>query len=134
VPYAYAIALSVHALAAVFWAGTSFALARTGGVGAERLFRPQMGAAVIAVVSGGYLWSLVHAGAFGRMEQILAIGIVCALIAATVQALMAGRAIKRMKRGEAHDYGARAQIIMAQRIAAGLLAFATVSMVVARYL
>ena len=46
------IALSLHILSAVFWAGTSFTLARTGGAGGEQLFRPQMGAAVIAVLTG----------------------------------------------------------------------------------
>jgi len=44
------VALSLHILSSVFWAGTSFVLARTGGIGGEQLFRPQMGAAVIAVV------------------------------------------------------------------------------------
>lgn len=131
--YAYAIALSVHALAAVFWAGASFALARTGGVGAEFLFRPQMGAAVIAVLSGGYLWRLAHAGAFSRMEQALAVGVLCALLAAGVQALVAGRAIGRLTKGDALESSARARIATAQRIAAGLLAVTTVSMVVARY-
>lgn len=131
--YAYAIALSVHALAAVFWAGASFTLARSGGVGAELLFRPQMGAAAVAVLSGGYLWSLVPAGAFGRMEQTLAVGVLCALLAAGVQGLVAGRAIGRLTKGEAEEAGARARIVTAQRIAAGLLAVTTVSMVVARY-
>jgi hypothetical protein len=133
VQHAYAIALSVHALATVFWAGTTFTLARTGGAGAELLFRPQMAAATIAVLSGGYLGSLVHAGAFGRMEQALAVGVVCALLAAGVQALVAGRAIGHLTKGEASEPGARARIATAQRIAAGLLAVTTVSMVVARY-
>ena len=59
------ITLSLHILAAVFWAGTSFTLARIGGLGGEQLYRPQMGAAVIAVLTGGYLWHLAHDGAFG---------------------------------------------------------------------
>src|SRR5260370_3057815 len=65
------IALSLHILSSVFWAGTSFALARTGGVGGEQLFRPQMGAAVIAVLTGGYLGPPVHEGAFGTPEENL---------------------------------------------------------------
>src|SRR6195256_1765254 len=76
------IALSLHILSTVFWAGTTFTLARIGGVGGEQLFRPQMGAAVIAVLSGGYLGHLVHAGSFGTAEQILAVGALCALVAA----------------------------------------------------
>ena len=131
--HAYAIAISVHALAAVFWAGTTFTLARTAGAGAELLFRPQIAAAALAVLSGGYLGSLVHTGAFGRMEQVLAVGVLCALLAAGVQALVAGRAIGRLTKGEANEHGARARIATAQRVAAGLLAVTTISMVVARY-
>jgi hypothetical protein len=133
VQHAYPIAISVHALATVFWAGTSFALARTGGAGADLLFRPQLGAAAFAILSGAYLWSLVHTGAFGRMEVILAIGIGSALLAGAIQALVAGRALGRLKRAEGDERSARAQVVAAQRIAAGLLAVTTISMVVARY-
>src|SRR5260370_2809816 len=76
------IALSLHILSAVFWAGTSFTLARTGGAGGEQLFRPQMGAAVIAVLSGFYLAHLVHSATFCTTEQVLAVGALPALIAA----------------------------------------------------
>src|SRR4030088_3640207 len=91
------IALSLHILSTVFWAGTSFTLARNGGVGGEALFRPQMGAAVIAVLTGGYLGHLVHAGAFGTAEQILAVGALAALVAAGVQGAIGGRAIRRLR-------------------------------------
>src|SRR5260370_31371757 len=97
------IALSLHILSSVFWAGTSFALARTGGVGGEQLFRPQMGAAVIAVLTGGYLGHLVHARAFGTAEQILAVGALCALVAAGVQGAIGGPAIRRF--GDWEDEG-----------------------------
>jgi uncharacterized membrane protein len=88
------ITLSVHVLSSVFWAGSSFTLARTGGAGGDRLFRPQMGAATIAVLTGGYLGHLVHAGSFGTAEQILAVGALAALIAAGVQGAIGGRAIR----------------------------------------
>src|SRR5216684_8591853 len=68
------IALSLHILSSVFWAGSSFTLARTGGVGGELLFGPQMGAAVIAVLTGAYLGQSVHEGTFGTPEKILAAG------------------------------------------------------------
>src|SRR4030088_3646425 len=84
------ITLSLHILSSVCWAGTSFVLARTGGIGGEQLFRPQMGAAVIAVLSGGYLGHLVHAGSFGTAEQILAVGALCALVAAGGQGAIGG--------------------------------------------
>jgi uncharacterized membrane protein len=84
------VALSLHILSSVFWAGTSFVLARTGGIGSEQLFRPQMGAAVIAVLSGGYLGHLAHAGSFGTPEQLLAVGALAAFVAAGVQGAIGG--------------------------------------------
>jgi uncharacterized membrane protein len=127
------IALSLHILSTVFWAGTSFTLARTGGAGGEQLFRPQMGAAVIAVLTGGYLGHLVHAGAFGRAEQILAVGALAALVAAGVQGAIGGRAIRSLRTGKVNEASARSRIATAQRIAAALLAVAAVCMGAARY-
>jgi len=126
------IALSLHILSSVFWAGTSFTLARTGGVGGELLFRPQMGAATIAVLSGGYLGHLAHAGSFGTAEQILAVGALAALVAAGVQGAIGGRAIRSL-RSETDEAGARSRIATAQRIAAALLAVTAVCMGAARY-
>ena len=126
------IALSLHILSSVFWAGTSFTLARTGGVGGEALFRPQMGAAVIAVLTGGYLGHLVHAGGFGTAEQILGFGALAALVAAGVQGAIGGRAIRSLRNGM-DEAGARSRIATAQRIAAALLAVTAVCMGAARY-
>jgi hypothetical protein len=120
------VALSLHILSSVFWAGTSFVLARTGGIGGEQLFRPQMGAAVIAVLSGGYLGHLVHAGSFGTAEQLLAVGALGALVAAGVQGAIGGGA-------KADETDARSRIAAAQRIAAALLAVTAVCMGAARY-
>jgi uncharacterized membrane protein len=127
------IALSLHILSSVFWAGTSFALARTGGVGGEQLFRPQMGAAVVAVLTGGYLGHLAHAGSFGTAEQVLAAGAFAALVAAGVQGVIGGRAIRSLRAGTADEAAARSRIATAQRIAAGLLAVTAVCMGAARY-
>jgi hypothetical protein len=128
------IAVSLHILSSVFWAGTSFALARTGGVGGETLFRPQMAAAVIAVLTGGYLGHLVHAGSFGTAEQVLAVGALAALVAAGVQGAIGGRAIRSLRNGRADETGARSRIALAQRVAAGLLAVTAVCMGAARYI
>jgi uncharacterized membrane protein len=133
VQYAYTIVIAIHALAAVFWAGSSFVLTRNAIAGGEALLRQQMGAATVAVLSGGYLWNRAHEGSFGRMEQVLAIGVLCALIALLVQALVAGRVVGRLTKGEDSAAGGHARFVAAQRIAAGLLAVTTVSMVVARY-
>src|SRR5207237_754622 len=77
--------ISLHVLAAMFWAGTSFTLARTGGLGGAQLFRPQMGAATVAILAGGCIWQVSHAGAFDTAERVLALGAVCAIIAASVR-------------------------------------------------
>ncbi len=127
------IGLSLHVLAAVFWAGTSFTLARTDGVGAEQLFRPQMGAAGVTVLTGGYLWSQLHRNMFGAPEQVLAVGIVCAFVAAGVQGAIVGRITRKLSKGEVVGATARSRIALAQRIAAGLLAVTIVCMVAARY-
>jgi uncharacterized membrane protein len=127
------IALSLHILSSVFWAGTSFALARTGGVGGEQFFRPQMAAAAIAVLTGGYLGHLVHAGTFGTTEQVLAIGALAALVAAGVQGAIGGRAIRGLRVGKTDEAEARSRIATAQRIAAVLLAVTAVCMGAARY-
>ena len=127
------IALSLHVLSSVFWAGSSFTLARTGGVGGEQLFRPQMGAAVIAVLTGGYLGHLVHDETFGTAEQILAVGAVAALVAAGVQGAVGGRAIRSLRNGAVDAAAARSRIATAQRIAAALLALTAVCMGAARY-
>ncbi len=127
------IILSLHVLAAVFWAGTSFTLARTDGAGGEQLFRPQMGAAVVAVLTGGYLWSRLHGGGFEAPEQVLAIGVVCAFVAAGVQGAIVGSAIRKLSKGGIGDSMVRSRIALAQRIAAGLLAVTIVCMAAARY-
>jgi hypothetical protein len=92
-----------------------------------------MGTAVIAVLSGGYLWHLVHAGSFGTAEQILAVGALCALVAAGVQGALGGRAIRSLRNGKAGEADARSRIATAQRIAAALLAVTAVCMGAARY-
>jgi uncharacterized membrane protein len=127
------IALSLHVLSSVFWAGSSFTLAQTGGLGGEKLFRPQMGAAVVAILTGAYLGHAVHEGSFGAAEKILAAGALAALIAAGVQGAIGGRAIRSLHSGTADEAGARSRIATAQRIAAILLAVTAVCMGAARY-
>jgi hypothetical protein len=117
----------------VFWAGSSFTLARTGGAGGEQLFGPQMGAAVVAILTGGYLGHLVHAGGFGTAEQVLAAGAIAALVAAGVQVAIGGRAIRQLRAGKLGEADAQARIATAQRIAAVLLAVTAVCMGAARY-
>ncbi|MHC2433054.1 hypothetical protein [Bradyrhizobium sp. USDA 4451] len=127
------IALSLHVLSSVFWAGSSFTLARTGGLGGEKLLIPQIGAATVAIVTGATLWHLVHEGTFALSEQILAGGATAALAAIAVQIIVGGGAIRQL-RSEAGDVSAaRSRLAVAQRIAAGLLAITALCMGAARY-
>jgi hypothetical protein len=111
------VLMGLHILAGVFWAGSTFAVVRSGGAGVEALFGPQMGAATITVLAGVGLWGILHRGAQGPMEHTLALGALCAIAAAGVQG--ATRRKNPMK---------------GQRIAAGLLAITVLSMAVARYI
>src|SRR5262249_61245027 len=90
------VTLVLHVLSGVFWAGSTFTLARTGGAGADKLFRPQMGAAVVAVLTGAALWHLVHAGRPGPTEYVLAAGALSAVAAAGVQGPWGGRAVRML--------------------------------------
>ncbi|WP_456620332.1 MULTISPECIES: hypothetical protein [unclassified Bradyrhizobium] len=131
---ALVIALSLHVLSSVFWAGSSFALARTGGAGGEQLVFPQLGAATIAILTGAYLGHLVHAGSFGTPEQVLALGAVCALIAVGVQAAIGPRAVRALRRGAGDSAAMRSRIATAQRVAAALLGITALCMGAARYI
>ncbi|CAN7226425.1 hypothetical protein LJR230_000721 [Trinickia sp. LjRoot230] len=123
----------VHVLPAVFWAGSTFVLARAGGVGADRLAFPQLGAAALVTLSGAALWGLLHRGAFAQSEQVLALGAACALTAAGLQA-SALPSVRRLRGASDGDAVApRRTIAMSQRIAAGLLVVAVAAMASARY-
>jgi hypothetical protein len=126
-------ALSLHALAAVFWAGATFVLARNPDFGAEKWLRPQMIAALIAVLTGAYLWYLLHEGGFGPMEGVLAFGALSAIAAAGVQGALIGGSIRRLRNGVLSKSEALGRIALAERIAAGLIAMTIVCMVSSRY-
>lgn len=126
------VTLVLHVLSGVFWAGVTFVLARTGGYLADRFFRLQMGAATIAVLTGGLLWFLLHRGPAGLQEYILGIGAACALLAAGVQGSSA-RALKLSAAGESKEFIPSGRVAASQRIAAGLLAITVACMAAARY-
>jgi hypothetical protein len=114
--YLIMLLLVLHVLPGVFWAGSTFVLARSGGAGADSMFGSQMGAATLTILAGIGLMVLLHRGAQGPMEHTLGVGAVCALAAAGVQGALRRRSPAA-----------------AQRIAAGLLAVTIVCMVIARY-
>jgi hypothetical protein len=127
------VTLALHVLTGVFWAGTTFTLALTVGAHADRLFRPQMGAAVVVVLTGGLLWHLAHRGAFGTAEQLLAVGALCAIVAAGVQGMSTGPALRKRAIGGEAEQSLRARMATGQRVAAGLLTITVICMAAARY-
>ncbi|TAN19766.1 MAG: hypothetical protein EPN45_00450 [Rhizobiaceae bacterium] len=127
------ITIAVHALTGVFWAGTTFALARLEGAYAERFFRPQMGAAVLAVLSGALLWHFLHEGGVGAPEMVLSLGILTALVAAGVQGAMIGSARRKLAQAGADETRLRLRMVKGERIASALLAITIVCMVIQRY-
>jgi hypothetical protein len=123
--------VAVHVLSGIFWAGSTFVLARIGGAGTEQLVRPQLGAAALAVLTGAILWSLMHAHSFQPQEQILALGACCAIIAAGIQGASAGRL--KLAQADAAGSPALGSVTVNQRIAAALLAVTVICMASARY-
>jgi len=128
------VTLALHVLTGVFWAGATFTLALTVGAHADRLFRPQMGAAVVVVLTGALLWHLVHRDAFGTAEQLLAVGALCAIAAAGVQGTVTGPVLRKRATGSGSELSAlHARMVTGQRVAAGLLVVAVICMAAARY-
>jgi hypothetical protein len=126
--------LILHVLSGVFWAGSTFALARIGGNQAGHLLRPQLGAAAVTMGTGTLLWYLLHQSGAGLSEHILATGAFFALIAAGVQAGTAF-AVRQVFAGARHLQNARSENRAAtgQRIAAGCLAVTVICMAAFRY-
>lgn len=110
--------ISLHALAGVFWAGSTLALTHTSSSHriTPQLFRAQMTAAALTFAAGAALWGIAIGGAQGPMENTLAIGVVCAVAAAGAQGAM------------------RKSPVMGQRIAAALLSVTVVCMVISPYM
>jgi hypothetical protein len=128
------VTLVLHVLSGVFWAGTTFALARTAGNQADLFFRAQMGAAAIAVVTGGVLWVYLHHGPLGTPGHLLAIGALCAFLALSVQGMMVASALRKLPvLAESEGSRLRHRVATGQRIAAALLMITVTCMAAARY-
>ena len=107
--------LAIHAIAGVFWVGSTLALTHSYFELTPKLFRAQMVAAAVAVAAGLSLWGIVIRGAQDPMAHTLQLGAALALIAAGEQGSM------------------RRTPVRAQRIAALLLSGTVVCMVIAPY-
>ena len=126
------VTLALHVLASAFWAGSTFAAVRAGDGFAEQLFRPQLGAATVAILSGTYLWYLLHAGAFGPTEQVLAIAAGSAVIALAVQ-ISLGKTFRDRREKPDSEIALRRRVTAVQRVASGLLIVTVIAMAIARY-
>jgi len=124
--YLVAIALVAHIGATVFWAGTTMVQARIGNDHALALFRPQMGAAGVAIVSGATLWWAYHSGIFYAPELALALGALAAILAGILQ-IFAFRAVSAGEKGFFGGLGVR-------RAAAALIGIAILGMALSRVL
>jgi hypothetical protein len=125
-------AISVHVLAAIFWAGSTMGASVTKAV-SRRLFIAQMLAAIAVIAAGTYLWITLHGGEQGTAEHGLMIGAGCAMLALLIQAAMVGPAVMRAS-GPVTELIARSRCILANRLATGLLSVAAIAMATARYL
>ena len=92
-----------------------------------------MGAAVVAVITGGVLWHLLHPSGFGTMERVLALGALGAVLAAGAQGALCGPALRQLRRAGGKDARSQAQVALGHRIAAGLLTLTVICMAAARY-
>ena len=121
------ILIVLHVAPAVFWAGSTFVLARLGAEGATLGLRnPQMGAGRLAVLTGIILMALNHRGAPSSMDWVLIAGGLSALVAMGVQEAVAWRSLKNSPPD-------LARYTLGQRISAGLLLVAVICMVTWRY-
>ena len=128
------LTLVLHVLSGVFWAGTTFALARTGGNDAKQLFGPQMGAATVAVLTGALLWFLLHRGDLGTQGYLLAIGTFCAFLAIGVQGATGAFAMRKLVgTGESEAGIIPRRAATGQRVAAAFLIITVTCMAASRY-
>jgi hypothetical protein len=132
-PITLLVTFVLHVASGVFWAGSTFALARTGAASADRLFWPLMGAVGVVVITGGLLWHLLHSMSFGTHEQVLALGALAALMAAGVQGVFCGPSRRQLAHASGNVGQTRTQMVLGHRIAAGLLMVTVICMAAARY-
>jgi hypothetical protein len=118
----FIVVVAFHVLSGVFWAGSTFVVARNPQVWSRGIARAQFGAALVAVAAGAVLWGLLRLPIASPSALVLALGAACAILAAAIQlvlALTAGNSTVRP--------------VLWQRAAAVLLAVTVVAMATARY-
>lgn len=125
------ILLALHVVSTIFWAGTTIVVARFANDAAGRLMRPQWSAAVVAIITGGWLGHTVH-NAIGPVEKVLMVGVASGLVAFTVQTTLFVRRL-RVQRIEGADVAIGADYIKWQRISGFFLMIAALLMGASKY-
>ena len=110
----------LHVLSGVFWAGSTFALARMSGNQSGQLFRPQMGAASLAILTGGLLWFLLHRGSEDFRSMFSASALSSPFSPPASKAL-AARGTAPLPRDASDRRGVDRHAILDQRLAAACL-------------
>ena len=128
------ILIVLHVVPGVYWAGTTFALARDPMMGNLDLGRAQAGAAGVVVLMGIILMVVHYDIAPGAQEWVLGIGALLAIAAAGVQHGLAWPARRRLARSGGNEAADRRRATVGQRIASLLLALAVCTMVIWRYI
>lgn len=122
------VLIVLHVVTGVFWAGTSFVLARTGGLLVEKLAFPQVGAGVATLCMGLATWLLALRGLPPTPGfHVLGMGAACALLALIVQA-SALPAVKTLKVAQGGASPQQRRVLISQRVAAGLLLLTVLAM------
>ena len=122
------VLIVLHVVTGVFWAGTSFVLARTGGLLVEKLAFPQFGAGVATLCMGLATWLLALRGLPPTPGfHVLGMGAACAVLALIVQA-SALPAVKTLKVAQGGPSPLQRRVLISQRVAAGLLLLTVLAM------
>ena len=131
--YSLIATLTIHVLAGVFWAGSTSAMANLGDASAARLFPFQMGSAAVTLATGAAMWWFQLGSSFSLHEKILLVGLVAAVLAATVQILFVGRSRRALAASPESEAAIVGTMTTGNRAAAGLLMITVASMMIARF-
>ena len=127
------LASMVHVSTAVFWAGSTFAALRRDLSPSvlRALFVPQLGASWWAIVSGGFLYWHMYAGAGASANTVLLrAGAAAGILAAFCNAVVVGLSLRRAG-GSPQEVPAAART--GQRVTAALLGVAVLAMSAFRF-
>ena len=128
------ILIVLHVVPGVFWAGSTFALARDPMMGERSLGMAQAGAAGFTILVGIVLMAMHYDVTPGAPMVDLSIGALCALIAVGVQHAVGWRGRRRLAQGIGDAADNRRQAMIGQRVAALLLLVTVCTMVIWRYM